>query len=232
MDADERPSGATTLDPHAGGAVDESARARWQPLPWVLERRGRISFQVQPFPTPDEPAPIERALAAARLAEELGFDAVSFGDHPLLLDCWVWLAAAAATTHRIRLGPGVACAAYRPARATARLATDPTTSAAAVSSSASAPAGSRPSSRRSRCLSPRRPSAGRGWPRRWTSSRASGGRRRSVSSGSTTRHASSRAPRSWSPAAGNQRCGWWPSTPTPATSAPRPRLAARAHRRR
>ena len=41
-----------------------------------------------------------------RLAEELGFDAVSFGDHPLLLDCWVWLAAAATTTHRIRVGPG------------------------------------------------------------------------------------------------------------------------------
>ena len=69
-------------------------------------------------------APIERALAAARLAEELGFDAVSFGDHPILLDCWVWLAAVAATTRRIRLGPGVACAAYRPPLATARLATD------------------------------------------------------------------------------------------------------------
>jgi alkanesulfonate monooxygenase SsuD/methylene tetrahydromethanopterin reductase-like flavin-dependent oxidoreductase (luciferase family) len=124
MDADERPSGATTLAPHAAGAADDSARARWQPSPWVLERRGRISFQVQPCPTPDEPAPIERALAAARLAEELGFDAVSFGDHPILLDCWVWLAAVAATTHRIRLGPGVACAAYRPPRATARLATD------------------------------------------------------------------------------------------------------------
>jgi Luciferase-like monooxygenase len=45
--------------------------------------------------------------AAARLAEELGLDAVSFGDHPTLLDCWVWLAAAAAATHRIHLGPGV-----------------------------------------------------------------------------------------------------------------------------
>jgi alkanesulfonate monooxygenase SsuD/methylene tetrahydromethanopterin reductase-like flavin-dependent oxidoreductase (luciferase family) len=97
---------------------------RWQPSPWVVERRDRISFHLQPLPADDDPAPIDRALAAAQLAEDLGFDAVSFGDHPLYLDCWVWLAAVATTTHRIRLGPGVACAAYRPPVATARLATD------------------------------------------------------------------------------------------------------------
>jgi alkanesulfonate monooxygenase SsuD/methylene tetrahydromethanopterin reductase-like flavin-dependent oxidoreductase (luciferase family) len=121
----QEPPGATTVpDPHAAGTAADSSPAPWRPSPWVLERRGRISFQVQPFPALDDPAPTERALAAARLAEELGFDAVSFGDHPLFLDCWVWLAAVAATTRRIRLGPGVACAAYRPPRATARLATD------------------------------------------------------------------------------------------------------------
>jgi alkanesulfonate monooxygenase SsuD/methylene tetrahydromethanopterin reductase-like flavin-dependent oxidoreductase (luciferase family) len=98
--------------------------ARREPAPWVLERRGRVSFQVQPFPPPGDPAPVDTGLAAARLAEDLGFDAVSFGDHPVLLDCWTWLAAVAATTRRIRLGPGVACAAYRPPAATARLATD------------------------------------------------------------------------------------------------------------
>jgi alkanesulfonate monooxygenase SsuD/methylene tetrahydromethanopterin reductase-like flavin-dependent oxidoreductase (luciferase family) len=96
----------------------------WQPSPWVIERRGRINFQVQPCPTLDEPAPIERALATVEVAEELGFDAMSFGDHPVMLDCWVWLAAAATRTRRIRVGTGVACAAYRAPRATARLATD------------------------------------------------------------------------------------------------------------
>jgi alkanesulfonate monooxygenase SsuD/methylene tetrahydromethanopterin reductase-like flavin-dependent oxidoreductase (luciferase family) len=103
--------------------ADESVRC-WQPSPWVVEHRGRISFQVQPCPTLEEPSPIERALATVEVAEELGFDAVSFGDHPMMLDCWVWLAAAAARTRRIRLGTGVACAAYRAARAIARLATD------------------------------------------------------------------------------------------------------------
>jgi alkanesulfonate monooxygenase SsuD/methylene tetrahydromethanopterin reductase-like flavin-dependent oxidoreductase (luciferase family) len=97
---------------------------QWQPSAWVIERRGRISFQVQPTPTLEEPAPIERALATVKLAEELGFDAVSFGDHPAMLDCWVWLAAASTRTRHVRIGPGVACAAYRVPRATARLATD------------------------------------------------------------------------------------------------------------
>jgi alkanesulfonate monooxygenase SsuD/methylene tetrahydromethanopterin reductase-like flavin-dependent oxidoreductase (luciferase family) len=90
----------------------------------VLERRDRISFQLQPSLVLGDPAPMARVLAAARLAEELGFDAVSFGDHPVLSDCWSRLAAIATTTRRIRLGPGVACAAYRPPVATARLATD------------------------------------------------------------------------------------------------------------
>jgi alkanesulfonate monooxygenase SsuD/methylene tetrahydromethanopterin reductase-like flavin-dependent oxidoreductase (luciferase family) len=106
---------------------------RWQPSPWVVERRDRISFQLQPLPSLsqllpsviyDDPEPIKRAIAAAQLAEELGFDAVSFGDHPLVFDCWIWLAAVATVTRRIRLGPGVACAPYRPPVATARLASD------------------------------------------------------------------------------------------------------------
>jgi alkanesulfonate monooxygenase SsuD/methylene tetrahydromethanopterin reductase-like flavin-dependent oxidoreductase (luciferase family) len=71
------------------------------------------------------PAPIERALATVDVAEELGFDAASFGDHPVMLDCWVWLAAVATRTRRIHVGTGVACAGYRASRATARLATDP-----------------------------------------------------------------------------------------------------------
>jgi alkanesulfonate monooxygenase SsuD/methylene tetrahydromethanopterin reductase-like flavin-dependent oxidoreductase (luciferase family) len=123
MNADERPSGASNPEPEATRQVDDSEPC-WQPSPWVLERRGRISFQIQPCPTLDEPAPIERALATVEVAEELGFDAVAFGDHPIMLDCWVWLAAAATRTRRIRIGTGVACSAYRVPRATARLATD------------------------------------------------------------------------------------------------------------
>ena len=123
MNADDRPSGVSNSEPKAARRAVDSERF-WQPSPWVVEHRGRISFQVQPCPTLVEPAPIERALATVEFAEELGFDAVSFGDHPMMLDCWVWLAAAAIRTRRIRLGTGVACAAYRAPRATARLATD------------------------------------------------------------------------------------------------------------
>jgi hypothetical protein len=123
VNADKQLSGASTPGPDAARPADVSGRC-WQPSPWVVERRGRISFQVQPCPTLDEPAPIERALATVEVAEELGFDAVAFGDHPIMLDCWVWLAAAATRTRRIRVGTGVACAAYRVPRVTARLATD------------------------------------------------------------------------------------------------------------
>jgi hypothetical protein len=121
MGTEQRAGGAAAPDPPPAGAVGDGAPARWQPSPWVLERRGRNRFQVQPCPVFEDRAPIERALAYARLAEELGFDAVSFGDHPMLLDCWVWLAAAAATTRRIRLGPGVACAPCWPPTATVRV---------------------------------------------------------------------------------------------------------------
>ena len=124
MGTQERPSGMAAPDPSAVRSAGGDATAMWQPSPWVVERRDRISFHLQPFPKLDDPAWMASALTAARLAEELGFDAVSFGDHPMLFDCWVWLAAVAATTRRIRLGPGVACAAYRPPLATARLATD------------------------------------------------------------------------------------------------------------
>jgi alkanesulfonate monooxygenase SsuD/methylene tetrahydromethanopterin reductase-like flavin-dependent oxidoreductase (luciferase family) len=64
-------------------------------------------------------------LSAGRLAEHLGFDAFFFADHPAWgLDPWLHMAAVAATTERIRLGTGVACALYRPPVLTARLAAD------------------------------------------------------------------------------------------------------------
>jgi probable F420-dependent oxidoreductase len=61
--------------------------------------------------------------ALARAAEETGFDSIWVGDHLLYRgdgrtergpwDCWTVLAALAATTSRVELGPLVACTAFR-----------------------------------------------------------------------------------------------------------------------
>jgi probable F420-dependent oxidoreductase len=71
-----------------------------------------------------------RAMALA--AEEVGFDSVWLGDHLLYQgdgrtergpwDAWTTLAAIAATTERVRLGPLVACAAFHPPAILARMA--------------------------------------------------------------------------------------------------------------
>jgi len=71
-----------------------------------------------------------RALALA--AEETGFDSVWVGDHLLYRgdgrpergpwDCWSVLAALAAVTSRVELGPLVACTAFRPPAMLARAA--------------------------------------------------------------------------------------------------------------
>jgi alkanesulfonate monooxygenase SsuD/methylene tetrahydromethanopterin reductase-like flavin-dependent oxidoreductase (luciferase family) len=68
----------------------------------------------------------------ARAAEEVGFDSVWVGDHLLYRgdgrrergpwDAWVLLAAIAAATDRVRLGPLVACAAFHPPGILARMA--------------------------------------------------------------------------------------------------------------
>ena len=50
MDTNERPGGATILDPHAAGEAENSARAPWQPSPWVLERRD-VGATGRPNPT-------------------------------------------------------------------------------------------------------------------------------------------------------------------------------------
>lgn len=62
-------------------------------------------------------------LASAQLAEAIGFDSVWIGDHLLMQfppnppigiwDGWSMLAAIAATTSRVELGPLVSCTAYR-----------------------------------------------------------------------------------------------------------------------
>lgn len=71
-------------------------------------------------------------LAIARAAEEVGFDSIWLGDHLLYRgdgreergpwDAWTLLAALAATTTRVRLGPLVSCLAFHPPGVLARMA--------------------------------------------------------------------------------------------------------------
>ncbi len=71
-------------------------------------------------------------LAMARAAESVGFDSVWVGDHLLYRDedgrergpwdAWTLLAALAAGTERVRLGPLVACTAFHPPGLIARMA--------------------------------------------------------------------------------------------------------------
>ena len=68
----------------------------------------------------------------ARAAEEVGFESIWLGDHLLYRDdgraergpwdAWTTLAALAASTERVRLGPLVACAAFHPPGIIARMA--------------------------------------------------------------------------------------------------------------
>ena len=70
-------------------------------------------------------------LAMARAAEECGFDSIWLGDHLLYRDApaergpweaWTLLAALAAQTERVRLGPLVACAGFHPPGLLAKMA--------------------------------------------------------------------------------------------------------------
>src|SRR5919197_3890163 len=72
-------------------------------------------------------------VSMARAAEEVGFDSIWLGDHLLYRgdgrsergpwDAWTTLAALAAATERVRLGPLVACLAFHPPGLIARMAT-------------------------------------------------------------------------------------------------------------
>jgi len=72
------------------------------------------------------------AMAMARAAEEVGFDSIWLGDHLLYRgdgreergpwEVWTQLAAIAALTSRVRLGPLVACASFHPPGLIAKMA--------------------------------------------------------------------------------------------------------------
>jgi 5,10-methylenetetrahydromethanopterin reductase len=64
----------------------------------------KVSLQL----IPEQPA--EELLAAAQVADELGYYACYSADEIYHKDCWLLLGAAAARTERIRLGPCVASA--------------------------------------------------------------------------------------------------------------------------
>jgi 5,10-methylenetetrahydromethanopterin reductase len=60
---------------------------------------------------PDDP--VDEAIAIIRRAEDLGFTACYLTDFPYRKDPWIFLAAAAVHTSRIRLGPSVARVLFR-----------------------------------------------------------------------------------------------------------------------
>jgi alkanesulfonate monooxygenase SsuD/methylene tetrahydromethanopterin reductase-like flavin-dependent oxidoreductase (luciferase family) len=82
---------------------------------------GRLRVGIQ-LPEAERKISIGEYLAMARAAEAVGFDSIWVGDHLLYrddgpergpLDAFTLLAAVAAATIRIRLGPLVACTAFR-----------------------------------------------------------------------------------------------------------------------
>jgi len=82
----------------------------------------RLEFGTFITPVKDPP---ERAVELAQLSEELGYDLVTFQDHPYqahYLDTWTLLTWVAARTERIRIAPNVLNLPMRPASVTARAA--------------------------------------------------------------------------------------------------------------
>ena len=89
--------------------------------PWVVEGQGRIRFGVAYGPRTDW----AETAAFVQEVEALGFDSYWVMDHPVSgFDAWSTLAALAAVTTRLRLGPLVSCVFYRSPAQLARLAAD------------------------------------------------------------------------------------------------------------
>jgi alkanesulfonate monooxygenase SsuD/methylene tetrahydromethanopterin reductase-like flavin-dependent oxidoreductase (luciferase family) len=89
--------------------------------PWVAAGQNRIRFGIAYGPRVDWP----ETRTFVQLVEALDFDSFWVMDHPASgFDAWSSLAALAAVTERIRLGPLVSCVFYRSPTMLARLAAD------------------------------------------------------------------------------------------------------------
>src|SRR5215213_9105718 len=78
--------------------------------PWVSAGAGQVRFGIAYGPRTDWPA----CRDFAQEVEALAFDSYWVMDHPVSgFDCWSSLAALAAATTRLRLGPLVSCVYYR-----------------------------------------------------------------------------------------------------------------------
>jgi len=92
---------------------------------------GKLRVGIQ-LPEAERRVPFAEYVAMARAAEESGFDSIWLGDHLLYGDqgrgergpweAWTLLAALAAVTDRVDLGPLVACAGFHPPGLIAKMA--------------------------------------------------------------------------------------------------------------